>query len=58
VLKDVSFQVQPGTVTAFVGPSGGGKTNPFFFTLKEFIYRHLEKYFVGRDTDLVEHCPI
>ncbi len=26
VLKDVSFSVPPGTVTALVGPSGGGKT--------------------------------
>lgn len=26
VLKDVSFQVQPGQSVAFVGPSGGGKT--------------------------------
>ncbi|NJL71179.1 MAG: ABC transporter ATP-binding protein [Candidatus Competibacteraceae bacterium] len=25
-LEDVSFRVQPGTVTALVGPSGGGKT--------------------------------
>ena len=26
VLKDISFQAQPGTVTAFVGSSGAGKT--------------------------------
>ena len=26
VLRDVSFSVEPGTVTAIVGPSGGGKT--------------------------------
>ncbi|MBN2039813.1 MAG: ABC transporter ATP-binding protein [Spirochaetes bacterium] len=26
VLKNISFSVQPGTVTALVGPSGGGKT--------------------------------
>ena len=36
VLKDVSFQVQPGTVTAFVGPSGGGKTT--IFSLLERFY--------------------
>lgn len=36
VLKDVSFQVQPGTVTAFVGPSGGGKTT--LFSLLERFY--------------------
>lgn len=26
VLNDVEFEAQPGTVTAFVGPSGGGKS--------------------------------
>lgn len=26
VLQDVEFEAQPGTVTAFVGPSGGGKS--------------------------------
>jgi ATP-binding cassette subfamily B protein len=26
ILKDVSFQVEPGHITAFVGPTGGGKT--------------------------------
>lgn len=36
VLKDVSFRVQPGTVTAFVGPSGGGKTT--IFSLLERFY--------------------
>jgi ATP-binding cassette subfamily B protein AbcA/BmrA len=29
VLKDVSFDVQPGTMVAFAGPSGGGKTTMF-----------------------------
>ncbi|SEK96747.1 ATP-binding cassette, subfamily B, AbcA/BmrA [Carnobacterium iners] len=36
VLKDISFQVQPGTITAFVGPSGGGKTT--IFSLLERFY--------------------
>jgi subfamily B ATP-binding cassette protein MsbA len=26
ILKDVSFQVEPGQIAAFVGPTGGGKT--------------------------------
>ncbi|MCF6411412.1 ABC transporter ATP-binding protein [Pseudalkalibacillus salsuginis] len=29
VLKNVSFDVQPGTMVAFAGPSGGGKTTMF-----------------------------
>ena len=29
VLQNVSFQVQPGTMVAFAGPSGGGKTTVF-----------------------------
>ncbi|MBP3950894.1 ABC transporter ATP-binding protein [Bacillus suaedae] len=29
VIKDVSFNVQPGTMVAFAGPSGGGKTTMF-----------------------------
>jgi subfamily B ATP-binding cassette protein MsbA len=26
ILKDVSFQIEPGQIAAFVGPTGGGKT--------------------------------
>ena len=29
VLRDVSLEIQPGTICAFVGPSGGGKTTIF-----------------------------
>lgn len=36
VLKDVSFQMEPGTVTAVVGPSGGGKTT--LFSMLERFY--------------------
>lgn len=36
VLEEVSFQASPGTVTAFVGPSGGGKTT--IFSLIERFY--------------------
>lgn len=36
VLSDVTFEVEPGTVTAFVGPSGGGKTT--MFSLLERFY--------------------
>ncbi|GEN84871.1 multidrug ABC transporter permease [Sporosarcina luteola] len=36
VLQGVSFQAEPGTVSAFVGPSGGGKTT--IFSLIERFY--------------------
>lgn len=36
VLKDISFQMKPGTVTAVVGPSGGGKTT--LFSMLERFY--------------------
>ncbi|WP_307585773.1 ABC transporter ATP-binding protein [Paenibacillus wynnii] len=36
VLNDVSFSMQPGEVTAIVGPSGGGKTT--LFSLLERFY--------------------
>ncbi|MGZ7441143.1 ABC transporter ATP-binding protein [Paenibacillus sp. TH7-28] len=36
VLEDVSFTMKPGTVTAVVGPSGGGKTT--LFALLERFY--------------------
>lgn len=37
VLKNVTFSAVPGTVTAFVGPSGGGKTT--LFSLIERFYK-------------------
>lgn len=36
ILRNVSFEAKPGTVTAFVGPSGGGKTT--IFSLLERFY--------------------
>ncbi|KOR87630.1 ABC transporter ATP-binding protein [Paenibacillus solani] len=36
VLHDISFQMEPGTVTAVVGPSGGGKTT--LFSMLERFY--------------------
>lgn len=36
VLKNVSFRMEPGTVTAVVGPSGGGKTT--LFSMLERFY--------------------
>ncbi len=40
VLRDVEFQAEPGTVTAFVGPSGGGKST--IIGLIAGFYRPLE----------------
>jgi len=37
ILRDVSFRIEPGTVTAIVGPSGGGKTT--MFSLMERYYQ-------------------
>ncbi|MHC8515340.1 ABC transporter ATP-binding protein [Sporosarcina sp. ITBMC105] len=36
VLQNITFQARPGSVTAFVGPSGGGKTT--IFSLIERFY--------------------
>ncbi|MFS0577201.1 ABC transporter ATP-binding protein [Sporosarcina sp. 179-K 3D1 HS] len=50
VLAGVTFEVHPGTVTAFVGPSGGGKTT--IFSLLERFYTPVE----GEIT--IEETPI
>lgn len=36
-IKNVSFKINPGCVTALVGPSGGGKT-----TIARLVYRHYD----------------
>jgi len=36
-VKDLGFTIKPGSVTALVGPSGGGKT-----TVARLIYRHYD----------------
>ena len=42
VLEGISFQAKPGAVTAFVGPSGGGKTT--IFSLIERFYLPTEGF--------------
>ncbi|AZS15958.1 ABC transporter ATP-binding protein [Paenibacillus lutimineralis] len=37
ILQEISFQMEPGTVTAVVGPSGGGKTT---------LFQVLERYYL------------
>lgn len=44
VIKDVSFDVQPGMMVAFAGPSGGGKTTMFGL---------LERFYVPTSGDII-----
>nr|WP_183041083.1 ABC transporter ATP-binding protein [Salipaludibacillus neizhouensis] len=44
VIKDVSFDVQPGMMVAFAGPSGGGKTTMFGL---------LERFYVPISGDII-----
>jgi ATP-binding cassette subfamily B protein AbcA/BmrA len=46
ILNEVSFETTPGTVTAFVGPSGGGKTT-IFSLLERFYEPNSGKIFIG-----------
>lgn len=46
IITDVSFEAVPGTVTAFVGPSGGGKTT-IFSLLERFYEPNSGAIFVG-----------
>ncbi|ALC87627.1 multidrug ABC transporter permease [Bacillus sp. FJAT-22090] len=50
VINGISFEARPGTVTAFVGPSGGGKTT--IFSLIERFYEP------GSGTILFNQTPI
>ncbi|MFC1638591.1 ABC transporter ATP-binding protein, partial [Patescibacteria group bacterium] len=52
-LKNVNMEIEPGSLTALVGPSGGGKT-----TLARMIYRHYDPVkgsVLLDDTDLREY---
>ncbi|ADU28818.1 ABC transporter ATP-binding protein [Evansella cellulosilytica] len=46
VIKNVSFDVQPGTLVAFAGPSGGGKTT-LFGLLEQFYEPTTGQIFIG-----------
>ncbi|MCE7792194.1 ABC transporter ATP-binding protein/permease [Salipaludibacillus sp. CUR1] len=46
VLKDVTFDVEPGTMVAFAGPSGGGKTT-MFGLLERFYEPTSGEIFIG-----------
>ena len=50
IIDGISFEAHPGTVTAFVGPSGGGKTT--IFSLLERFYEP------SSGTILFNHTPI
>ena len=50
VLKDVSFEVKPGEMIAFAGPSGGGKTT--IFGLLERFYEPLSGTIQVGDTPI------
>ncbi|MCZ8536758.1 ABC transporter ATP-binding protein/permease [Paenisporosarcina quisquiliarum] len=47
ILTNVSFESTPGTVTAFVGPSGGGKTT-IFSLLERFYEPDSGAIFIGQ----------
>jgi len=44
ILQGVSFQMEPGTVTAVVGPSGGGKTT---------LFQVLERYYLPQEGQIM-----
>jgi ATP-binding cassette subfamily B protein AbcA/BmrA len=48
VLRDVSFTIKPGTMTAIVGPSGGGKTT-LFSLLERFYEPTAGAIYLGED---------
>lgn len=52
VLEGISFESKPGTVTAFVGPSGGGKTT-IFSLIERFYIPTAGTIFIG-DTPITD----
>ncbi|MDG5789862.1 ABC transporter ATP-binding protein [Evansella sp. AB-P1] len=52
VLKEITFEVQPGTMVAFAGPSGGGKTT--VFGLLERFYEPTEGRILIGSTSITE----
>ncbi|MFD2924765.1 ABC transporter ATP-binding protein [Halobacillus naozhouensis] len=52
ILEDVSFDVQPGMMVAFAGPSGGGKTT--LFGLLERFYEPTSGDITIGDTSIME----
>ncbi len=52
VLHDLNFVLEPGTVTAIVGPSGGGKTT--LFSLLERFYQPQAGKLLWGDQDLAD----
>jgi ABC-type multidrug transport system fused ATPase/permease subunit len=49
VLRDVSLEIRPGTICAFVGPSGGGKSTVFNLLGRFYDPQHGSILFNGED---------
>jgi len=49
VIDDVSFEIKPGETTAFVGPSGGGKTTLVSLLMRFYDIEHGRILLDGRD---------
>ncbi|KAJ1146776.1 hypothetical protein NDU88_013036 [Pleurodeles waltl] len=55
VLKDVSFELKPGKITALVGPSGGGKTTCVSLLQRFYEPQAGEILLDGRPIDQYDH---
>ena len=55
ILSDINFTIEPGKVTAIVGPSGGGKTTTF--SLLERYYRPTNGSITLGDTPIETFSP-